>query len=1221
MRYLNKIIFINSATIRYSSIRLDGNIHFIGTQGVGKSTLLRAILFFYNADTQKLGIPVEKKSYADYYFPHSDSYIVYEVKRENGTFCVLSFKAMNHIRFRFIDSEYRQELFINKDNAAFTSADEIRASLDRNKIAYSSLINTYEEYRNILYGNAQGRKDYRKYSLMESKQYQNIPRTIQNVLLNSKLEAEFIKQTIISSLNEEEACIDLNRYKSHLANFDTQIKDIDAFRQPAIAKLAESIAQLCVEMDHAERQMADSARELYASYQKAIRDTPLLVNKLKATEESGRNLQNRKETADKKSEEKRKKLNNEIAVHQHNLNLARKREAEYDQMNIGQIIERIKHYPELKVQENGLREEQKILETQFQEVTTKYDALIQVAQNRQISLSNEMDRQKLTLEQDFGRRKEELQEIYSKQEEEWHSANQEQWQLMHERRNKVENHWNELRYILLQWKKETLFRDEISAVESKLLSLKNDTNLLQNHIEHSRLCIDSITKQWVAEWQGKEQNTTLLQKSLKEKAKCIRENIEQIDLYISSNKDSLYGWLNEHQQGWEENIGKVCDEEILYQKELEPQSVNDASQDTFFGIRLRLDRIEKQPRTLEELQAEKQQLEQQLSACQLDAEQLTATFETDKEKLKRKYQPPIKEHKENIRQKEYELECTKRSIQQEEVNLADWQKRAKHEQEERITQQQLRMENAEKEMNAIQIEITAFKEQQEKESSARRSERDKAIRTLLRKMETQKQILTDECDKQHAATQLQCASYEAEKQKKLKEQGADTERIQTIRYQLNSIAEELKFIREHRDVVAVYQKEKRDLFDKVPEYKQKKKRLEEQLLQEEENHRQEIAGLKEKLSKTYEQCKKLEDEIRENEEDRRIYEQIPSLDWYDSIASYLNAETRAKPKTERTCKIINEELTRIYMNLGKKSSLLRKTVNEFTGNFSTDNLFAFPTQFVDDKAYINFASDLRDFMEEHKIEEFERRVNERHTDLFRQISNDTTDLTSKENAIQSIIGRINHDFDARNFVFVIQKIEMRMDDSSNKIVQSLRAIKTFNDEHSNDLGSANLFSSDNQGRVKAQATELLRGLIREITSSKNELITLSDTFELKFRVVENQNDTGFVERLSNVGSEGTDVLVKAMINIMLLNVFKDGASRKFKDFKLHCMMDEIGKLHPENITGILKFANDRNILLINGSPTELNSEAYWHIYKLGKDEKSNTSIARIITYNQPHREV
>ncbi|MEE1231933.1 MAG: hypothetical protein U0L16_01490, partial [Phocaeicola sp.] len=104
-----------------------------------------------------------------------------------------------------------------------------------------------------------------------------------------------------------------------------------------------------------------------------------------------------------------------------------------------------------------------------------------------------------------------------------------------------------------------------------------------------------------------------------------------------------------------------------------------------------------------------------------------------------------------------------------------------------------------------------------------------------------------------------------------------------------------------------------------------------------------------------------------------------------------------------------------------------------------------------------------------------------------------------------------------------------------------------------------------------------------------------------------------VEKISNVGSEGTDILVKAMINIMLLNVFKESASRKFKYFKLHCMMDEIGKLHPSNIAGILKFANDRNIILINGSPTEQNRDTYKHVYLLTKGVQSKTRIARLIS--------
>ncbi len=38
MRYLNKVIFIESANTRYAEIKLDGNVHQNGTQVVGKST-------------------------------------------------------------------------------------------------------------------------------------------------------------------------------------------------------------------------------------------------------------------------------------------------------------------------------------------------------------------------------------------------------------------------------------------------------------------------------------------------------------------------------------------------------------------------------------------------------------------------------------------------------------------------------------------------------------------------------------------------------------------------------------------------------------------------------------------------------------------------------------------------------------------------------------------------------------------------------------------------------------------------------------------------------------------------------------------------------------------------------------------------------------------------------------------------------------------------------
>ena len=74
MKYLNKIIFINSANIPYAEISVDGNVHFTGTQGVGKSTVLRALLFFYNADKHRLGIQQGQKPFDEFYFRQSNSY-------------------------------------------------------------------------------------------------------------------------------------------------------------------------------------------------------------------------------------------------------------------------------------------------------------------------------------------------------------------------------------------------------------------------------------------------------------------------------------------------------------------------------------------------------------------------------------------------------------------------------------------------------------------------------------------------------------------------------------------------------------------------------------------------------------------------------------------------------------------------------------------------------------------------------------------------------------------------------------------------------------------------------------------------------------------------------------------------------------------------------------------------------------------------------------------
>ena len=129
MRYLNKIIFINSARIRYAEINLNGNVHFIGTQGVGKSTLLRAILFFYNADTFGLGIPKQKELTPITILKIQTLTSFMKLSVMMVKFCVVSYKSQHKVCFRFFDGEYNRNFFVSENGNVPESWDGIAEQL------------------------------------------------------------------------------------------------------------------------------------------------------------------------------------------------------------------------------------------------------------------------------------------------------------------------------------------------------------------------------------------------------------------------------------------------------------------------------------------------------------------------------------------------------------------------------------------------------------------------------------------------------------------------------------------------------------------------------------------------------------------------------------------------------------------------------------------------------------------------------------------------------------------------------------------------------------------------------------------------------------------------------------------------------------------------------------------------------------------------------------
>ena len=298
----------------------------------------------------------------------------------------------------------------------------------------------------------------------------------------------------------------------------------------------------------------------------------------------------------------------------------------------------------------------------------------------------------------------------------------------------------------------------------------------------------------------------------------------------------------------------------------------------------------------------------------------------------------------------------------------------------------------------------------------------------------------------------------------------------------------------------------------------------------------------------------------------------------------------------------------------RKQEELKRNVNNFNNHFKPNNIFKFNTTPVYDEDYAAIALSLQEFIDNNKIEEYRKRTSELYQNILQGVSREVGILMNHQSEIETIIKDINRDFEKKAFAGVIKSIELRSEPSGDTLMRLLQKIQEFSLQNAQNLGSANIFSDNNKEDVNRKAVEYLIRFMKQLLKEPNrQLLTLSDTFNLQFRVRENDHSTGWVERINNVGSDGTDILVKAMINIMLINVFKNKAARnKNQEFIIHCMMDEIGKLHPSNVKGILDFANTRNIYLINSSPMSYNPYDYRYTYMLSKDQRSMTQVTRLL---------
>jgi hypothetical protein len=1216
MRHLNKIIFLNSANIPYSEVMLDGNVHFAGTQGVGKSTVLRALLFFYNADKMRLGIQQGQKSFEEFYFRYSNSYIVYEVKTELGAYSILLNRSQGKAMFRFIDAPYQKEWFVDDGGRVESDWIRIRERIG-NKIDISAKIDTYEQYRNIIFGNTRDRSHrFDKYAIVESSKYQNIPRSIQNVFLNSKLDADFVKNTIIQSMTDMEDSIRLSDYRHLVADFEREFDEIDCWYKKdsndevVVRTKASKVIETYRLLVALEYDMKQTWHHLNYVVIHTREQMPLIEDEIHGLQEKLSKIHEKLESLQQEYQKEHDHLNSEIAKRNQRLEDIRKKRKQYEENHIQEIIALDAQEPKYQSEKTQKEKLLHTLQEQYKDVTEKYQRLYaaldeewkafeltqkEETQRHRDAVQTEKDKSAIARD----KRKKSIEDAYD----EWVASSDERMGVLQEEYNRTDKRLSELQYWHPMQKDTDACKEEISKLHTRKNELNGQLAVARSDLKAMRGEGEMKQEQTKMEFARKQE---LAQAELSQ----LEEELSKTEEMLARWKGSLYEWLTQNKQGWEETIGKVVDEQqVLYAQGLEP-SLTDS--DGLFGVSLNLNAIPVHHRSLDDYRDMQKQQQEDVTAKKKELADLHLQCEQELESIRKSYKGKLSE----LQQQETNLRV---QVEQIPLKVKDAETRLH-----RLEQQEEEQIKTEREKRTA-----AFNEARlnmERETSARtqqRSKRDKELKAAdndykatLKSLQQQFDAFRQKQKEEKTARQKDMderkSMMERQERAELKGMGADTNAIDLCRRDIAELQKILDKIINQRHYVIEYRKDEEELFSHEAGFREEKRQLEAKDLQTRQSYEDKQKRYEAERSEKAELLKSKNDMLAQMTDGLKQYEQLCQI---ENILPESFLQDDVQSQSALPCTDLVVQMRGVINKKRQKTDDLKRTVNSFNTHFGANNTFHFITPQYDED-YLAFALNLQEFIENDKIEEYRVRVSEHYNTILRSVSREVGMLMNHSAEIKGIINDVNRDFQERNFAGVIRSIELKAEESSDRMMLLLRSIRDFTEENSLAIGELNLFSGSDRDKVNEKVVDYLKKFMKQLQKepSRTEL-TLSDTFRLQFRVQENDNNTGWVERINNVGSDGTDVLVKAMVNIMLINVFKTRASRKNGDFIIHCMMDEIGKLHPSNVSGILQFANVRNIYLVNSSPMGYNADLYKYNYLLTKDSKSQTHIKRLMTIN------
>ncbi|MFO7569756.1 MAG: ATP-binding protein, partial [Smithellaceae bacterium] len=915
-------------------------------------------------------------------------------------------------------------------------------------------------------------------------------------------------------------------------------------------------------------------------------------------------------------QEKHDAVKSRLSVVQNELKKAHKYHADYQEMQIDAILARAEKKAFHEKSLRALQQEKDLLLQKAHHIEDAFNSQIAQLQQDQRELVFNLDRQKLDMHKDADQQIRAIDQHYQMTIQSKESSYQHTFTQSDERLDTVKETIRDLQLRKKDVQHSHPFQQQVQEFQNQVNEVHQTRHQHEIIVKENAGQIALAQKEIEYKEREGESKIEGCKALYQQQRLAAQEQLNAVlqDLRIAD--DSFLAFLETSYPDYKATIARVCRKELFSRTDLSP-AIIDPNQLTFFGLNLDLGRLDSVILEREEYETQKRELEEIIR--QLD-EQFTITVNEIRQEVEQfierqhnqigKLNKAIATMTKEDRQHEFRIQQSRHQItvlqeketkqKQQEIDHIDAQIL-----DERDKQKKLQDERDQRQKHKAQ-ELQALRDEQQK----RRSSIEHDLQQKCNQLSQEQQQIEEDYKRR-------IADLETQKRHALLNEGVDVRKVEAIDQEIAAVEGEFAYIRKQESVIAVYQEHKREYIDKIPEFDQQKS----DLTLKKRELTQHYQSAKEKLLTQQQQKEqgKIAQETRQQELQRGLeeFQQFKCSPLYAELVQQIE---ESFDETREDISYIIRQLYSKDQNFQRKRNILIENMTEFSGKFRPDNIFNFHfnRSGSGEYAFREFAQDIKEFVEEGQIDRYKREVNVHYGQLLRNLSKQFNDLNSKTGDIQKAITRINRDFERSNFVGAIKHIQLRFKESDNRIVNTLKHIAEFVSENPFAGEELNLFSPEpsNNQQQDRKAIDLLNLLRKNLENTSQQEISLEDSFKLEFRVVENENDTNFVEKLSRAGSEGTDILIKAMIYITLLDVAKEQFSKRIKAYKIHCIIDEVGKLASNYLKELIAFANSKDILLINGSPNIIDPLAYNTVYHVSKDSANNSIVKRLLAERQ-----